>query len=60
MEWIEIDKNNLPRHEVLASNGEDFIVGYLKILLGEVICETDEQIVVNCTHFIDIHKFKPK
>lgn len=60
MNWVEIERNNLPCQEILATNGRDFIVGYPKLLIDEIVCETEYEILSGVTHFIDIHNFKPK
>lgn len=70
MEWIKIDKDNLPEGEVLAANFRQDqntnkhyggkIVGYLKIWdSGALACENDTDIIFP-THYIDINKFDIK
>jgi hypothetical protein len=48
MEWIKIDKNNLPDGEVLSANFEigtygykEKIIGYLSMDKSEIICESE-------------------
>lgn len=64
MEWIKIDKSNLPDNEVIAANFQILTYGYKEKLLGyisiqddEIICENDNEILQNCTHYIDINKY---
>ena len=63
MEWIKIDKNNLPKGQILAacfdlkiSKGNWKIIGYLRLYKNSVWCFSDcEEIQV--THYVDIDKF---
>lgn len=67
MEWIEIDKNNLPKWEILAGNFDPDTNGYKEKLIGylylngagNVICDSDETMLKNCTHYIDINAADP-
>ena len=65
MEWIKIDKDNLPENEVLAGNFgtgtygyKEKTIGYLFNYLdkGNVVCANIHERVQNCTHYFDIHK----
>ena len=65
MEWIKLDMDNLPDNEVIAvcfENGSNFwahkLIGYV-FGNGEFIsCEDgDSNLICDCTHYIDIHKF---
>lgn len=66
MKWLPIDKDNLPKGEVLAANftpskyGYEYkIIGYLRINNddGSIECADDEGYLENCTHYIDLSKF---
>ncbi len=65
MKWIEIDKTNLPKCEVIAANFKpnsygykEKVLGYLSLLEdGEVVCESDSEMIGNCTHYFDINKY---
>ncbi len=68
MEWILIDKENLPEGEVLAANFKKGSYGYKEKLLGylhledsshgkTIRCENSFEELDDCTHYIDIHKF---
>jgi hypothetical protein len=64
MEWIKIDKNNLPADEILAANFMPFTYGYKEKLLGTlhieddtIICESDNEQLENCTHYIPINTY---
>jgi len=66
MHWIEINKTNLPKGEVLSANFNPFSYGYKEKLLGFlyiekgiVIASNKNEVLENCTHFIDIHKHDP-
>lgn len=63
MQWVEI-KKSLPENEVLAANFEkgtygvyEKLIGYLSVANGIVVCESDNEILENCTHYIDIDNF---
>ena len=66
MEWIKIDKDNLPKNEVLAGNFKEGF-GYMEKLIGwlgvddnnAICCESNSEVLEDCTHYIDIHKFNP-
>jgi len=60
MEWILIDKDNLPEGEVLAANFKKGTYGYSEKLIGylyeDMICSSDDEQLENCTHYIEINK----
>lgn len=69
MEWIKIDKENLPEGEVLAGNFKkgtygfkEKCIGFLGIDEGEdfVSCENDNEVLENCAHYIDLSKHDPE
>ena len=71
MNWVEIDKENLPKGEVLAccisDNGElAACVGILFVNKKEearIDCEGVDSYwyyLENCTHYLDFHSVKPK
>jgi len=65
MEWVEINKEKLPKKEVLAANFKLGTYGYKEKLVGYVCldengflcCESDREVLENVTHFIDLTKF---
>lgn len=64
MDWKKIDINNLPERKVIAANFEpgtrgykEKLIGYLYISEGIVKCESENEILMNCTHFIDINQY---
>jgi hypothetical protein len=64
MEWIELDKNNLPKVEVLAANFvpktfgyKEKTIGFLSLKHDDVECENMYEILGGCSHYIDINKF---
>jgi len=65
MQWIAVDKNNLPEHEVLAANFmpdtfgyQEKMIGYLAINTEGHLCASSEhEWLFNVTHYIDINKF---
>ena len=67
MKWILIDKNKLPHQEVLAANFKPKTYGYKEKIIGyfqsydetnDVIsCENSNEVLDNCTHYIDIDSF---
>ena len=67
MQWIKIDKDNLPKNDVLAGNFEkgtcsfgEKLIGWLGVDDNNVICcESNSEVLYDCTHYIDIHKFNP-
>jgi len=63
MEWIEIDKNNLPKGEVLCFADSFAMVGKVDVYSNVIRCTADADCcfyIEGVTHFIDIHNFKPK
>lgn len=68
MTWLPIDPDNLPEGEVLAGNFEpgtqgykEKIVGYCNVTVhGNAFCESEGEVLLNVTHYIDIHKFDPQ
>lgn len=68
MEWIKIDKEKLPRKEVLAANFRPRTYGYKEKMIGcisideyssYITCENEYEILYPITHYIDIHKHNP-
>lgn len=66
MEWIKLNKENLPEGEILAANFKvdtygykEKIIGYLYVNNDNVECDGGE-ILENCTHYIDINNFDLK
>jgi len=68
MEWKLIDKNNLPKEEVLAGNFGPRTYGYEEKLIGclyisgsgSICCNDDDgQVLGDCTHYIDINNYDP-
>lgn len=65
MKWIELDKSELPTKEVLVANFQPRTFGYKEKLIGYVYmeddgkfsCESEDSMLNNCTHYIDIHQF---
>ncbi len=65
MEWIEINKDELPNREVLAANFKPETYGYKEKLVGYVAfsesgtayCESDRELLENVTHYIDLTQF---
>lgn len=66
IEWLDIEKDNLPEREVLAANFSKKSYGYGEKLVGRlyinevfdyVTCEAEDTVLENCTHYVDIHKF---
>ena len=61
--WISVDRNNLPGHEVIAVNAKPGSYGYKEMLVGMVFyseeegffaCESDEgAILINVTHYME-------
>ena len=63
---MKIDKNDLPIDEIIAANFMPFTYGYKEKLLGylyikgdTIICENDNEMLENCSHYIPINKFDP-
>jgi hypothetical protein len=64
MEWLKIDKENLPKDEVLAANFilntygyKEKLLGYFHIENNIIICENENEQLENCSHYIPIHTF---
>jgi len=64
MEWIKIDKKNLPEGKILAANFAIYTYGYKEKLLGylhieddKIICESEHEQLESCTHYIPINTF---
>ena len=64
MEWIKIDENNLPEKEVLAANFKartygykEKVIGYLQNDSGDIICESESEVLGGCTHYIDLGRY---
>jgi hypothetical protein len=65
MEWLKIDENNLPQKEVLAANFTPRSYGYKEKLVGwldkdqngVICCNTNSELLENCTHYIDLTEF---
>ena len=67
MEWIKINKTNLPKGTVLAANFKSGTYGYSEKLIGYLLlesdivyCEDDNTRLENCTHYIDIDSYDIK
>jgi len=68
MDWVTINTDNLPEGEVLAANFKPKTYGYTEKLIGYIsindegviCCENDNEVLENCTHFIDINKYDVK
>jgi hypothetical protein len=68
MEWKQIDKNNLPKGEVLAGNFNPGTEGYKSKLIGylylngagNVSCDADDTLLGNCSHYVDINNYDPE
>ena len=68
MEWKLIDKNNLPKGEVLAANfnsgtfgHKDKLIGTLYVNgAGNVTCDADDTIFNDCTHYADVNNNNPQ
>lgn len=64
MNWIKIDRNNLPKKEVLAANFQPGTYGYKEKIIGFVDeseegfigCESESELLENCTHYIDMNE----
>ena len=64
MFWIKLNIKNLPKNKVLASNFrkksygyKEKLIGYLVIENDSIVCESDSEVLSNCTHFVDISKY---
>lgn len=52
-EWVELKENNIPHHEVIALGFQnEIIIGYINNKNGHFICENDNELLVNITHFM--------
>jgi hypothetical protein len=52
MDWIKVDKNNLPTGEVLAVTGVSYLVGYLEAeYSGSATCSSSDEFLYNVTHY---------
>uniref|UniRef100_A0A6M3ME93 Uncharacterized protein n=1 Tax=viral metagenome TaxID=1070528 RepID=A0A6M3ME93_9ZZZZ len=67
MKWIKIDKDDLPKCEVLAANFQPKSRGYKEKMIGYlekdndlIICDNELEMLNHCTHYIDINKFDIK
>lgn len=50
--WVKVDKDNLPKCEVLAINeDEDILVGWLHLEDGLCVCEDEHQQLPDVTHY---------
>jgi hypothetical protein len=67
MKWTKIDKEKLPKEEVLAGNFDIDSYGYGEKLIGNlyvngngnVTCDSDDTMLKHCTHYIDINHYDP-
>ena len=61
MEWLKIDFSNLPKGEVLCANFNAGTYGYKEKIIGYLsddgTCENDSEMLMNCTHYIDLDKY---
>ena len=66
MQWIAVDENNLPEHEVLAANFMPDTFGYQEKMIGwidkdnrdgYVFATSENERLDHVTHYIDINKF---
>ncbi|KKL26006.1 hypothetical protein LCGC14_2399630 [marine sediment metagenome] len=64
MEWIKIDIDKLPEDEVLAANFQlgtygvkEKLIGWIGDDQGSIYCESEYEVLGNCTHYIDLSKF---
>ena len=68
MEWKKIDKEHLPKGEVLAGNFESGTYGYKQKLIGylyisgsaNVMCDSGDTLLGNCTHYVDVNNYDPE
>ena len=60
MEWLKIDFSNLPNGEILAANFNSGTYGYKEKIIGYLAddgaCENEHEMLMNCTHYIDLNK----
>lgn len=61
--WKKIDPKKLPNKEVIAANFEkgthgfkEKLIGYLSKDHGQVICESENEILQNCTHYCELDR----
>lgn len=66
MKWIELNHKQLPNKEVLAANFKKGTYGYKEKILGYLYndnkdnmikCDSDVEILKNCTHYIDLNLY---
>ena len=64
MQWKPIIENNLPDECVLAANFKPYTYGYQEKLvsyLGRneegIYCDSEYEILENCTHYIELDKY---
>lgn len=65
MEWKKINRFKLPEGEVLAANFNAGTFGYKEKIIGymtrqedsTVQCESEHEVLENCSHYIEINKF---
>jgi len=68
MDWKEINTSDLPENEVLAANFKVKTYGYTEKLIGYlhindagiILCESESEILENCTHYIDMSTYDIK
>jgi hypothetical protein len=62
MVWQVIDKNNIPKGEVLAANFNYGTRGYNEKIIGylgdDLVCENEHEVLNNCSHYIKLHEYK--
>ena len=64
MNWIKIDKNKLAKKEVLGANFKPATYGYKEKIIGYlheseegfICCESEYELLENCTHYIDMNE----
>ena len=63
MEWTKLNIEDLPENEVLAGNFKkgtygykEKLIGYLSDNIDYITCENENELLNNCTHYIDINK----
>lgn len=62
--WLKIDKNNLPKGEVLCANFADMTHGYAEKLYGFLYLDSEGKLECNCgdtvlenvTHYLPLPK----
>lgn len=57
--WKPIERDNLPECIVLCkNNNNDYSCGHIrKTPFNELFCESNDNIMFNCTHYIDLKNF---